>query len=188
MRKLRLLRPLLVLLVLAIVAAAQDAPKQITTIRDVEVGMERDRVLAGLSGNYTLTKQDLHIDNSEVWVAKGKNPADLETARLVFWEGKVDLVTIDLYPAATGEAFRLAQRLFLMLYDRAEPPPSPNRIDKLANRRSIVVPIELQDIRSDQSEDLNIGLTLDKRHFSIHITKSEGSPDKVELVESIERP
>jgi hypothetical protein len=141
-----------------------------------------------LSENYTLTKLDSHIDKSEVWIAKGNSQADTEAARLVFWEGKIDLVTIDLYPAQTGEAVRLAQRLFLMLYNRAEPPTSPTPVDKLANRRSIVVPIELQDVRGDQIEDMNIVLAIDKRHFSIHITKSEGYPDKVELLEITERP
>jgi len=188
MRKLRLLRTLAVVLASALAANAQDTAKPVKTVRDIEVGMERDKVLAGLSEGYALTKVDSRIEHSEVWVAKGKNPADSEVARLVFWEGKVDLVTIDLYPAQTGEAVRLAQRLFLMLYNRAEPPTSPSPVDKLANRRSLVVPIELQDVRGDQIEDMSIILAIGQRHFSIHITKSEGYPDRVELVEITERP
>jgi hypothetical protein len=178
-----LLVPLIVALFVA-TTAAQDARPPVKSIRDVKIGMSREYVLAGLSERYTLTKFE---DVEGAYLVRAKDhPDDGESATILFSQGRAHLVTIHLYPEVTGEAVRFAQRLFFLLYNGADPPSSPDNLDKAANRRYITVPIELQDIRTDKLEHLDIGLVVGQRHFSIHLTKLEGYPDSVELREYVQ--
>jgi hypothetical protein len=172
--------------ILAASANAQDAAKAVRTIRDVTVGMSRETVLSGLSERFTLTQIDKQaLDNFEVWYVLGKSSDDDETAKIAFEKEKVFGVSISLYTPMTGEAVRFAERLFRLLYDSADPPSSPGTLDKVSNRRHVLVPVELQDIRGDKMEDIDIEFKIGKQQFSVHVTKLEGYASRVEFKQNI---
>jgi hypothetical protein len=115
-------------------APAQDAPeKAVRTIRDVQIGMSRDHVLAGLGDQYKCTRIDTgRIEGDQYWMVwpkdDPKSQPERESGAIRFWEGKASSIEIDLYPSMTGEAARFAERLFWLLYKRADPPASPNKL------------------------------------------------------------
>jgi hypothetical protein len=124
-------------------ALAQDAPartspeKAVRDIRDVQIGMSHDHVLAGLGDKYDLERIDdpksqAAQDGVEFWMVwpkdDPKNPLERESGAIRFWQGKATNIEIDLYPSMSGESARFAERLFWLIYNRADPPASPNRL------------------------------------------------------------
>jgi hypothetical protein len=171
-------------------APAQNAPeKAVRDIRDVEPGMSRDHVLSGLSDQYDCTKMDTHEEGYEWWYVQPKydpkSSVERESGRIWFSQGKVDNVSIDLYPSMTGEAPRFAGRLFRLLYDRADPPASPNKVQKLVNVRYATLPVELHNEQLDELEQLTLIFTVGGQRFSIIVWKQQGKPDFVDIVQDI---
>ena len=137
-------------------APAQNAPeKAVKTIRDVQIGMSRDHVLSGLSDLYECDRIDTNpayqIEGFSYWGVYPKyDPKVLtkpESGTVVFQDGKVRHVNIGLYPAMTGEAPRFAERFFRLLYDRADPPASPSKLEKAYNARYATLPLPRESIR-----------------------------------------
>jgi len=180
-------------------AFGQDAPAQnppekaVRTIRDVQPGMSRDHVLSGLSELYEWSR----IDADPAYQTEGagywglypkydpKRLTKLESGTISFWEGKVRYVTIDLYPSMTGEAPRFAARLFRLLYDRADPPTSPTKLQKLVNVRYATLPVELHNERFDEVEELTVFFTVGGQDFRIRVKRRQGEPDRVDIEQQI---
>jgi hypothetical protein len=119
-------------------APAQNAPeKAVRDIRDVQLGMSRDHVLAGLGDKYNLTRIDdpksqLAKDGDEYWGIDPKHDPESQLEReagaIRFWQGRAASVKIGLYSSRTGESTRFAEHLFWLIYKRADPPAPPNRL------------------------------------------------------------
>ena len=115
-------------------APAQNAPeKAVRDIRDVQIGMSRDHVLAGLGDKYDLTRIDTaKIAEEETWMVWPKDDPKRATrpedGAIRFWEGKVLSVDISLYPSMSGEGSLFAERLFWLLYNRADLPAPPTTL------------------------------------------------------------
>jgi hypothetical protein len=80
-------------------------------------------------------------------------------------QGKTLFLTISLYPGMTGDAVRLAERLYRLLEVEAEIPPAQTAADKIFHRRYALLPIDLQDFRGDKGEDMDIGFTIGGSNF-----------------------
>jgi hypothetical protein len=183
----RLLLPLVAAMLITC-ASAQDTDKPVKTIRDVKIGMPRESVLTGLSDRYNLQKSNVRtgLPEFEQWYAVANMPKEDESGKITFQDGKAFVVDFSLYPPMTGEAVRFAQRLFTLLYSRADPPSSPNILEsKFYNSRYATVPIELRDDRGDKLETLHIGFTIGQQLFDIEISKLDGLPDSVEIHQSL---
>jgi hypothetical protein len=110
--------------------------KSVRDIRDVQVGMSRDHVLAGLGDKYDLTRIDDPKSESaqyggEYWMIwpKGapKSLAERESGSVRFLQGKVASIEIETYSSVTEESVRLAKHLFWLLYNRADPSAAPGK-------------------------------------------------------------
>src|SRR5258708_25036 len=99
----------IVMLCFALLAAtrafAQDAPeKAVRDIRDVQIGMSRDHVLAGLADQYQCSRLfGSEAGGFEAWSASPKHgpesSAERESAIVTFRKGKALTVDIKLYPS-----------------------------------------------------------------------------------------
>jgi predicted 3-demethylubiquinone-9 3-methyltransferase (glyoxalase superfamily) len=78
--------------------------------------------------------------------------------------------------------------LFWLLYHKAEPPASPDYVQKLFDSRYATLPVELRDVHHDEDEVLSIRFTLGGQEFSIMVQKQQGKPDRVDVVQSIVAP
>ncbi|MGA2154100.1 MAG: hypothetical protein ABSH37_06770 [Bryobacteraceae bacterium] len=168
--------------------------KSVRDIRDVQVGMSRDHVLAGLGDKYDLTRIDDPKSESaqyggEYWMIwpKGapKSLAERESGSVRFLQGKVASIEIETYSSVTEESVRLAKHLFWLLYNRADPSAAPGKdaaLDSLykeANARWITVPMQLRESHDDKHEKLELLFTLGGQDFSMSIGKNPGQPDLV---------
>jgi hypothetical protein len=176
---------------------AQDAPAQnapetpVRDIRDIRPGMSRDHVLAGLGDKYDLSRiGDPDIDYWEVRPKDDpKGLPDRESGTIVFSQGKVFGVNINPFRSMTGGGALFAERLFWLLYRRADPLSSPDSVQdklyKLNNGREATLPFQLEDRHDEKSELLTIHFTLSGQNFSITILKLPGKPDNVEVEQNI---
>ena len=184
-------------------APAQKAPeKAVRTIRDVQLGMSRDHVLAGLGDKHDLTRVDdpkselAKRYGDEFWAVWPKDdpqalPGEREPGAIRFWQGKAVSVEISLYRSSTGESTRFAEHLFWLIYNRADRLSSPDKawdkLDKEYNARSATLPVQLQDRHDDKGEELKLFFTLDGQDFSITVWKRPGEHDSVRVEQNIYR-
>jgi len=187
-------------------AFAQDAPvqsareKAVRDIRDIQVGMSRDHVLAGLGDKYDLTriddpKSDLAQHGGEYWMiwpkSDAKSQVDRESGAVRFFQGKASSIEIETYSSITDESARFAEHLFWLLYSRADPSARPDKDAALdsfykdANARWITVPMQLRDSHGDKHEELEMLFALGGQHFWISIGKRPGQPDHVRVQQII---
>jgi hypothetical protein len=187
-------------------ALAQNAPapnapvKAVRDLRDVQLDMPRDRVLAGLGETYDLTriddpKSDSAQAGDEYWMVSPKDDPkrrmERESGAIRFWQGKATSIEIDLYPPMNGESALFAERLFWLIYNRADSSTSPSKdaaLDKLykeVNARWATIPVQLQDRHDDKHEELKLFLTLGGQDFSISISKRPGHADSVSVEQNM---
>ena len=188
----------LVAAVLIVSAAAQDVDKPVNTIRDVEVGMPREKVLAGLGNRYKLTevKEIPKVrKGAEGWKVEEKDSeyrGDSEYAWIVFFKDKTEVINIYLH-SGTGESARLAQQLYRLLYQRAEPIPVDdteggkliNKITGIRSARDIQVQMRLSERYYDGGESFSIAFSIGEEHFNIEILKPDNTPAQVALKQVI---
>jgi hypothetical protein len=107
-------------------AFGQDVPapkagvEPTTDLHDLQLGMPRDYVLAGLAGHYKLTHAYNPSDPSkgvDVWqVLSG----DTYAGDVVFKDGKLALATMNrYYKEGGGKDHELVERLFALLFDNS---------------------------------------------------------------------
>lgn len=126
---------------------AQEAPeKAVRDMKDVQLGMSRDHVLASLGEKYDLTRIDdpqsqSALAGDEYWMASPKPNAvrnhdlDIDSGGAVrFWKGKASSIEMDLYASRQGESTRFAEQLFWLVYNRAELPVTPDKLCGVAVR------------------------------------------------------
>ena len=175
-------------------APAQNAPgKAVRDIRDVQIGMSRDHVLAGLSDQYECSRVVAsEAEGFEAWSVSPKydpeRSVQREPASIMFLQGKTASIDILMYPSMTGESARFAERLFWLLYHKADPPGSPDYAQRLFDSRYVTLPVELRDVHHDEDEVLSIRFTLGGQEFSIMVQKQHGKPDRVDVVQRIVAP
>lgn len=105
---------------------AQDAllqgaeAKLITSLRDLELGMPRDHVLAGLAGRYKLTEPEPPPDDpSKGWDIWEVFSGDVYAGEVLLKDGKLANATIRLYTTGDGGERELVDRLFSTLSDNS---------------------------------------------------------------------
>jgi hypothetical protein len=170
-------------------AFGQNPPeKAVKDIRDVQIGMSRDHVVSGLSGRYKCSKVGEPARGAEIWSVSPKDDpkrvGELESASILFVDGKARTVGISLHPTMTGEAAQFADRLFWLIYNKADLPINAReRSDTLLNKRYATLPVELQDTHDEKSQNLFIIFNLGGQTYSIGVRKRRGLPDEVNLMQ-----
>jgi len=158
-------------------------------IRDVQPGMSLDHVISGLINQYDCIKMETHVDGVarySIWPKlDATKSGQHQAASIVFSQGKVVNVSIDVYPSTGGDAAKFAELLFWLLYNGANPMPSSGRVDKLGNPRSITLSIELRDLHDAEGEDSDVMFTVDGKNYGIRISKQDGHPDTVQITQVV---
>jgi hypothetical protein len=101
---------------------AQPEPaKPIESLRDLELGMPRDHVLAGLSGHYKIKEEfpsppDDPSKGFDAWVVFS---GDAYAGELLFNDGKLKAAAISLYTTGEGGERELVDKLFETFFDNS---------------------------------------------------------------------
>jgi len=160
-------------------AWAQPQPAVIKPLRVefLNLGMDKNEVLAGLTANYTLSKEDLPVPDEETWRVEDKAPnADSMWYEIHFSKNKLASINTHLQPLLYGDAVRLAKELFSQLSWIAEPPQNPDKISSMINQKWAVVTVGLQQINLAGEDMQQIFLNIKDSAFVIEVnTKTNGS-------------
>jgi len=136
--------------------APPSTAQSVSSFHDVTIGMDRDRVLAGLAGRYKLAKEDAHSDaewSFEVWGVSEQNGKDL--GKVLFENGKVVQVRENLTKPLEGDAVSLARTLFAEFYSKTAPPQG--KVNEILGRREpVVVTLTLDESHHGDSESQNL--------------------------------
>jgi hypothetical protein len=135
--------------------APPSTAQSVSDFHDVTIGMDRDRVLAGLAGRYKLAKEDAHSDaewSFEVWGVSEQNGKDL--GKVLFENGKVVQVRESIAKPLAGDAVSMARTMFAEFYSKTAPPQG--KVNEILGRREPVV----------------VTLTLDEYHNADTVTQS----------------
>ena len=104
-----------------VIAQQQPQPaKPVTDLHDLELGMPRDYVLAGLAVHYKLTEPSKPSDPAkgvDLWQAVS---GDRYAGDVCFKDGKLAYATVNLYyTEGNGGAHELVDKLFATLFDNS---------------------------------------------------------------------
>jgi len=165
-------------------ASAQSQPAVIKPIRVelLNLGMDKNEVLASLAANYTLEKEDLPVPEREVWVVEEKTPkANSTWYEIDFSKNKLDSINAHMRPMLYGDAVRLAKELFSRVSYVAEPPKNPDKISSMLNAKWAVLPVRLQEITIGEEDTQQMFFNFGDSAFVIDIKTKANGPASVHL-------
>jgi hypothetical protein len=160
---------------------------------DLELGMPRDMVLAGLTANYKLkevTSPPRDPKDLDVWqVFRSGN---VYVGDVFFREGKLELASIVLYDSEAGaDESKMVNRLFQVIYDQSgkssiEEEPG---IGMLKRTRAAPVVVEsTEETLGDKLKIRTLRFIVGQKQFNLSVsTKVEGEGRFVELTEVIKK-
>ncbi len=148
-------------------------------LEDVEVGMSREQVLAGLSGRYRLTDA-LSLDMpGQAYIVSEVEGAERVVGELYFTEERVVAVAISQAQPSYGEAVTLARNLYRVGRSHAR----LVRDDLGMQTRTGTATIMLREVRVPNLEQEEIWIAIEGRRnrFRIRISKVGQSEEYVTI-------
>lgn len=153
----------------------QTKSNSITSIHDLELGMPRDMVLAGLAAGYTL-KEATHAPSDakdvDLWSVLSGNAW---TGEVWFKAGKLDAASIILYDGG-GDEPELVNRLFQAIYDQSGQSMIEEKPGELWRTRQAHVAVEsTEEMYGDKAKFRTLKFVIGQKQFNLSVdTKLEG--------------
>src|SRR5215467_10878936 len=172
-----------VMLVISVMGGiAQDSEQgRSLSLGELRLGMTTSAVASVLGQRYELLKGKLG-DGDEWWFV-GDRAHGKREGELLFTSGKLDSIAISLDEQRGDDAVRLAIAIFRLLYNDAQPPPNPSRVERLVSQRQMSINVEVQRVDEDSFSERRIFLNLPDTGL-VRITirdRSEKVPAGVEI-------
>lgn len=194
MRKARCVLLLTAMSSCSLLNAQQNPTKPVIVLRDLELGMPRDQVLAGLASHYKLTEASKSADASkgaDLWqVFSG----DTYAGDVWFNDGKLALATVVLHYAEHDTKEReLVEKLFTTLFESSGKSSMDEGLVTRTAARSARMSVECEERSMGEIKDKILRFRVPpgdsspaQRVFELESSKSkDGKVDFVMLSESI---
>lgn len=136
-------------------------------VEDIQIGMDRDKVLAALAGKYDLNQEDLG-EGIEAWVVVDKKGSS-ESCKIIFTDKKVGAIWFRSLPHLKGDAVVLARDLFTTLYLQAKRPNRQTSVADTFNTKEITVPVTLERLSGTNGEWERITFSADNHDYVLEV-------------------
>jgi hypothetical protein len=161
----------------------QQKPNPITTLHDLELGIPRDTVLAGLAAaGYKLQKEPTPDDDPKLdmwWVLdlSGKSLA----GKLWFEKGKLDAASITLYQG--GDEPEMVNLLFEAIYDQSGQSSIQEKPGELSRtRQAALVVVSTENTYGSGLRFRTLTFVVGQKQFNLSVNKLstpvENSPNR----------
>jgi hypothetical protein len=142
--------------------------KESSRVEDIQIGMDRDKVLAALAGRYDLKQEDLGEGNLDGWVVVDKKGSP-ESYEIMFEDKKVGAIWFHEMPYLKGDAVELARDLFTKLCFQAKRPIGQTVAADTFSTKQITVPVTLLRVPGTNTETERIAFETDNFDYVVEV-------------------